>query len=567
MKRIKRSINRCLLAVIILSFIFAFAMAVAGCQKKAEPKKKPKKVVKIKTGGNLNYMIGEPVSIDPLNLEDSEGLQVSANLFDSLVRVDPKTLALKPAVAESWKANKDATIWTFKLRKGTKFHHGREVEAADFKYAWERICRPDSLSTVSYHLAAVEGYEEMKTGSVTELTGVQAKDKYTLEVKLRHPYADFDAVVSHPTLAPVPREEVEKDPAAFAEKPVGNGPFKMSEPWKHNEYIKVERFEDYYGQKAYLDTVTFRVFDSPEAAFPEFEAGNLDFTAVPITQVETVRRKYGQAELEAKPGQSFLSGSDLSVYYLAFNLDSPLWKDKPELRRAVSLSINREAISQAVYENTRDPATGIIPPAVPGFQPKASKYTKYDPAKAKELLAKAGFPDGKGLDGQPLKVQISTNAGYGHEVPAQIIEQNLKDVGIDAVINTMEDIDYLDALNKGQVDFFRLGYIADYPVMDNFLYPLFSSDNIPTEANGWTGDNRSRYANPEFDKLIKKARKETDRDKRIKLYRKAERMVLDEAVIVPIVFYCHSDVVAKKVKGLIYSPQRIVELNTVWLQE
>lgn len=550
--------------IILLAVILAFSMAVTGCEKKVA-KPKPKPTVKVEKGGNLNYMLGEPVSIDTLDLEESEGTEVGANLFDSLVQVNPTTEEVEPAVAESWKSNKDASVWTFKLRKGTKFHNGREVVAKDFKYAFERIAMKDSGSQVAYHLAPVKGFDEMQAGTATEMSGIKVKDKYTLEITLQYAFAEFPYVMAHPTLAPVPKEEVDKDPKAFADNPIGNGPFMMDGPWKHNQEIKVVPFKDYYGQKPNLDSVTFKIFDSEETAFLEFKAGNIDFTLIPTGQMQAVKTEYGEGKYEAKPGEDALFGPELAIYYYGFNMDSPLFKDKPELRQAISLAINRDAICQTVYEGTREPASGVVVPGIPGFQKNASKYTKYDATKAKELLKKAGYPDGKGPDGQPLKIQISINTGRGHEGPAQIIQQNLKDIGIDATINGMEWGAYLDAGAKGQLDFFRLGWIADYPIMDNFLYPLFYSKIIPTEANGWTGDNRSRFNDPEFDKLVDKARKELDKDKRIELYRKAEKIILDNAVICPLVVYKHHHVAAKKVRGLVYNNQGVADLNTAWI--
>ncbi len=157
-------------------------------------------------GEHPRVAIAEPAFIDPLNLVESEGLQVGNALFDSLVAFDSKTSEAVPAVAESWETSTDARVWTFHLRQGTTFHNGREVTAADFKYAWERICNPVNESHVAYHLAAVEGFDDMQSGAATELSGVAAIDTYTLQVTLSYPFADFDYVVGHGALAPVPRE-------------------------------------------------------------------------------------------------------------------------------------------------------------------------------------------------------------------------------------------------------------------------------------------------------------------------------------------------------------------------
>jgi oligopeptide transport system substrate-binding protein len=209
-------------------------------------------------GGVFVFGMLEPGSIDPVNLHESEGIQVGQALFDSLTAWDPVTSEVVPAAAATWEPNVDATVWTFNLVPGATFHNGDPVTAADFKYAWERICDPANESGVSYHLSAVQGYEGMQDGSATKLSGVVALNDTMLQVTLTQPFAEFDAVVAHPTLAPVPQSAVAAD--GFSEMPVGNGPFMMSEPWVHGEYIKVERFDGYHGAAPNIDGIEFDIF-------------------------------------------------------------------------------------------------------------------------------------------------------------------------------------------------------------------------------------------------------------------------------------------------------------------
>ena len=146
-------------------------------------------------GGMLNVYINEPVVIEPLNLEESEGTQVGQALFDSLAAFDPITSEIMPAAAEKWEANADATVWTFYLDEKAKFHDGTPVMADDFMYAWKRVVNPVNKSNVAYHLAPVKGYDEMLAGTATEMTGLKAVDDYTLEVTLTYSFGDFEYVV------------------------------------------------------------------------------------------------------------------------------------------------------------------------------------------------------------------------------------------------------------------------------------------------------------------------------------------------------------------------------------
>ncbi|MCL5291845.1 MAG: ABC transporter substrate-binding protein [Actinobacteria bacterium] len=538
-------------ALVVVLLLTLTASVGVGCSRKA---------AKPKTGGKLTAFLAEPKAIDPYNAQETEGMEVVANIFDGLVKFDPKTSAIKPAVAEKWESNKDATVWTFTLREGTKFHNGREVEAKDFKFAWERIANPKTTppSDVSYHLAPIKGFDEMQAGSATELSGVKVKDKNTLEVTLSYPFADFIFVTGHPALAPVPREEVEKDPKAFSEKPVGNGPFMMAEPWKHNQFIKIKRFDGYYAEKATLDQVTFKIFKDEETAFKEFEAGTLDYTKqIPTGQIKATVQKFGESSdgYEATPGGDVLLGAETAVYYLNANNTNEFLKN-PDVRRAISLAIDRQAIVKTIYEGTRKPATGLVPPGVVGFKKDAGKFMKFDKEEAKKLLEKAGFPGGKGLP--PFK--LSFNPGAGHEKVMELVQANLKEIGIQTELPPVEWAQFVTFRQKGQHEIARDGWTFDYPIIDNMLYPLFFSKNIGK-------DNTTRFSNPEVDKLILEARQETKESKRVEKYQKAEELILNEVGAIPLNFYAHRAVAQKKVRGLVYSPLNITYYNTITIEE
>jgi oligopeptide transport system substrate-binding protein len=214
------------------------------------------------TGGTLEYAFpaGDPAYIDPYNVQENQGTEVTQALFDGLVYFDWVTGEIKPAVADSWEPNADATVWTFHLKHGTKFSNGREVVADDFVYAWNRVADPKNKSDVSYHLQPVKGFDDLQSGKATTLAGVVAKDPYTLVVTLSYAWSSFPYVTGHPALSPVPKEEVAKDPKAFLDMPIGNGPFKMAEPWKHSQSIKLVANPDYYGDKPKIDGINFTIF-------------------------------------------------------------------------------------------------------------------------------------------------------------------------------------------------------------------------------------------------------------------------------------------------------------------
>lgn len=563
-RRLGRLVPLVLVALLALS---ALASASLGCRKQA------------KVRDTLVVYIQEPAFIDPYNAQESEGVQVVYDVFDSLVDFDPLTSEIEPSVAETWSANADFTVWTFKLRKGTKFHNGREVKAGDFVYAWNRIASPADKtvpvpSDVSYHLSAIKGFDvsQQTTDSVVLLEGLKAVDDYTLEVTLSYPFADFQYVVGHPALAPVPKEAVEGGVnyttiekgqkvtkfVKYSEMPVGNGPFKLTEPWKHNQYIKVERFDDYWGDKAKLSGVEYRVFKDDETAFLEFKAGNVDFTKnIPTGQIRATASEFGTSKdgYTASPGASTLLGAETSTYYINAN-NRKEFLDDPKVRAAISLAIDRKAIADTVFEGVYKPATGLVPPGVVGFEPDQGRYTKTDPKAAKELLAEAGYPDGKGLP----TFDLEFNTGAGHEKVMEVVESNLADIGIKTDLKGMEWAQFIDYRQAGKHELARDGWVFDYPIIDNMLYPLFHSDNIGQ-------DNTSGYKNVSVDALILEARKTADPNERARKYSKAENLILDDAGAIPIAFYGHRAVAQKYVKGLVLSPLQLVRSHLVSFTE
>lgn len=505
-------------------------------------------------GGIFNYFIIEPAFIDPFNGQESEGIQVIQCVFDSLVAFEPITSELLPAAAESWEANDDASVWTFHLNKDAKFHNGRKVTAADFKYAWERICNPVNESEISYHLMAVKGYDAMQEGTATELEGVKALDDYTLEVTLSYPFGDFELFVGHPSLGPVPKEEVEKDPAAFANMPIGNGPFKMAAPWQHDQLIKIVRNDDYYGDKPYLDGVDFKIFKDEETAYLEFQAGNLDFTQIPTGQLAAAKATYGASAdgWTVSPGKQVLTGAFIGTNYAIFNCENEFLKSA-DLRKAISLAVNRQAICDTVYEGARRPATGIVSEGVAGYVADAWPYAKYDVEQAKEYLEKAGYPMGEGLP----EFTIIFNSGAGHENVYALVQSDLAKIGIEVKLEGIEWAQFLDKRDAADFSISRSGWVGDYPSADNFLWPLLSSES---------SDNDGLYNNTAFDALIQEARQTADTAARIAKYQEAEKLAGEDCPLLALVNYAHKDVGSDRIHGLVYSVLTLATLEKTWIE-
>jgi oligopeptide transport system substrate-binding protein len=472
-------------------------------------------------GGLIRVESQEPGSLDPPLASGSEDARVVRQLFDGLVGYDDKTAALKPRVATSWESNADATQWTFHLRQGTKFSNGEEVTADSFVRGATRSTSPDLYNNpdgLGYHLAGVKGTAEHAAGKSDNLPGVEAVDKYTLRFTLISADAEFAVKAGHLPFYPVPSDAaIKAQKPSWAENPIGNGPYKMKGPWQHNQMIELVRNDSYYGQKPYLDEVRFVISPDQDTSYVNWQAGNLDWTRIPPPKLREAR--------EQNPG-NYLVRDMAGINYLAFTLKHPPMDNKL-FRQAVSMSVDRKAINNAVFFGLNTSAAGVVPQLMPGSRVKGAsgpcKYCKYDPAQAKELFKQSGVK----ID----KLTMYFNAGAGHDewmqAAAQQIATNLG-IKVEAVAATTQFTGsggYTGWVKTGApASLDRLGWGMDYPTPDNFLYPLLYSSSA---------DNKANYENPAYDKLIDNARKETDADARVKLYQQAEDFALEDMPIVP----------------------------------
>ena len=509
------------------------------------------------TDNTFSYYLSEPAFIDPYNAQENQGTAVVYACFDGLLTWDFDKHAPKPlAAAELPTVSEDGLTYTFKLREGMKFHNGDPVDAASFKRGWERLAdsKMESPSEIGYHLAPVAGYAEMNKGEAKEISGLKAVDDLTFEVTLTAPMGDFVAVCCHPALAPVPQAALD-DPKSFLEQPIGNGPFKMTEPWKHNQYINVERFDDYYGDKPKIDGVYFSIQKTPDTAYNEFQAGSIDFSQIPTGRIKENEEKYGTSEdgFTVTPKKQVLTGTQLSTYFLVVNLEDPTLQDV-DVRHAIALAINRQNIVDTLYEGTRKPAQSVMPLSIDDDEQNVWQYCKYDPEQAKKILDKNHPADSSGK--RDIEVTLNYNSDGGHEDIMSSVQADLEKIGITVNQDTTEWATYLNNLTDGNFSLGRLGWTADYPTMDNFIYPNFYS----------TADNNyEKYNNPEVDKAIVDARQVVDEEERKAAYRKICAKIGEDMPIIPIMYYAHNYVGGDRVKSFMYDAQLIPHFETAEL--
>ena len=507
---------------------------------------------------------GEPDHIDPALSTTVQGSQPGQLIWDGLTETDYRTGELKPMVAESWTSNPEATVWTFKLRPGVTFSNGDPVLPSDFKYGWERVVTKSMASELSYHLtdnARIRGAKEMLEGTGTELTGVKADDAtLTLTVELEAPLGIFPTIVSHLVFSPMNKKVVSQvaDQTTYEQEVmIGNGPYKMAEPWKHDQYIRLVRNETYWGglnnHKAYVETIEFRISKDINAGYTEFESGQGQTGYIPPGK---------NAEAKAKYGDNISDRPILGAYYWLFNMKDPVvgGPDNLELRQAMSLAIDKKAIVDSVYSGTRKVATGFTPPGIPGYKEGLSKFPDRDLNRARQLLQEWERQTGKTAASLP-PIKLNFNAGSGHEPVATLVQANLKDLGINAVLDPRDGTTYFSQMRRGEGQFLRSGWFWDYVAYDNGMFPIFDSRAIG-------GDNMGQYENPEFDAAIDEGRRQLDQGRAASIYQGAEDIVLNQdMVVVPLNWYSGQVVYTPELHNVIQGALGFLAYDEMWLSK
>jgi ABC-type oligopeptide transport system substrate-binding subunit len=474
-----------------------------------------------KQGGIFRIAISEPTAIDPYNSQESEGILVTKQLFVGLTTVNDKTGELLPGVADKWSKNDACTEWTFNLKSGTTFSNGDPVNAEAFIRGMTRSAKQKAASDVAYHMAGIAGYDDIHGGKADTFSGLSSADPNTLTVKLSAPDCEFDKKTLQPVMSPVPASAGEADNKAFNDMPIGNGPFKMKEPWRHDQGIDLLRNDSYFGTKANLDGVAITILPSQGALEAEYngaKSGQFDYGRIPPTLIPQAKELY-------EPKGAFIHELTNGINYLLVNVaNGPL--NNVDARKAISLAIDRDAIIAGVFKGLQTKATSIVPPPFKAYYQAGvcDVCDKPDVERAKELAAKGGLKPG-------TTVNLAFNTGGGHEGWVQAVQEQLqKNLGLKVELQPFPFKELLQKeAAKDATGLFRAAWSADYPSAENFLFPLLSKSSLPP------GDNRGRYQNAKFDDLLVQARKTPDEAKRADLIKQAEKIAIgDDLALIPL---------------------------------
>ncbi|HUQ79993.1 MAG TPA: ABC transporter substrate-binding protein [Gemmatimonadaceae bacterium] len=451
----------------------------------------------------------DPRSLDPALSTDVPTGRAVSYVFDGLTRFTPDA-RVEPGLAERWDVAPDGLTYTFHLRHGVAFHDGVPFTAQHVVRTFQRALDPATKGGRAEPLAPIKGSAEFASGKAKSVSGLAAPNDSTIIITLSEPLASFPKLLAMPVASIVP----ETTPADFGQHPIGTGPWKFVE-WKHDDYLKFTRNTSYWGGTPATDTLIARIIPEPSTAVAEFESGNVDLLVIP--QGETAsweQTDEKKAMLQSAPA--------LILYYLAINTTRGPLTDA-RVRQAINHAVDTKTILTQLMGGRGFLAPGVVSPILEGADTSRARYA-YDVAKAKQLLAAAGHPNG--IDVELWHSQDATIARL-----SQAVQGYLNAAGIRTKLVQRDAASAREAARKGETDMTLKTWYADYPDADSFLYPLLYS------GSKGPGGNVSFYASPAFDKLVISARREQDDPKRATLYRSADSLAYADAPMVPLFFY------------------------------
>ncbi|WP_319463926.1 ABC transporter substrate-binding protein [Micromonospora sp. RTP1Z1] len=474
-----------------------------------------------------SIQIGEPQHLVPTNTTETSGSQVLAGLFSPLVDYNAQN---KPyEVAAQSVASSDNKVWTIKLKDGFTFHNGQKVTSDDYINAWNYGAYAPNGQGGSYFFEKIAGYDDLQSvdpdgdgpkaapaPKAKAMSGLKKVDDQTFTVTLSQPYIDFKTMLGYTAFYPLPKAAfsapgVLKD--SYEQAPIGQGPFKMKGTWQHDAKIEVERYDAYPAEKPKVHGVEFRIYQQLSAAYADVLGDNLD--VIPTIPTENI------SSAASDLGDRYKTSPMSSFQFLAFPTFDKDFRS-PDVRKAISMAIDRDEITKSVFKGSQQPARSFVSPVLPGYRDDtAGAAGQFNPTEAKKLYQAAGGP---------AKITISYNGDGGHKDWVDATCNQLKaNLGVDCVGSAEPKFaDLLTKVEKKQpVGLFRMGWVMDYPSMEDYLGPLYST-------NG--SSNYYGYSNPEFDKLVKEGSAAPTQDEAIKKYQQAEDILAKDMPVIPLRF-------------------------------
>lgn len=445
-------------------------------------------------------MEAEPPNLDPAQYSGLHSARPIRRMFEGLTRQKEDSTDVEPSLAKSWEISPDGRVYTFKLREGVRFHDGTSLDATAVKSSLDRPIDPN-------HPAYKWGKWSFVTGNLSVVKQVEVVDPLTVRVTLKSAYAPFLVSLADVSTYVVSPKAVDASKEDFPNHPVGTGPYRFGS-WNRGSQILLERWDGYWGPRPRAARLVYRWMVEDQARVTELLTGNVDLI-VPVPP-EVL------PQLQKDPNVAVYRQRGVHFWYLGLNLDKKPLNDR-RVRQAIAYAVDKQAITRDTLRGTAAVADGMIMPGSWGYNPGIRKY-RHDVAKAKALLAEAGYPHGFDVN------FWAPESGSGMQIPkemATLIQAQLAEAGIRAKLQFMEWASYLARLRGSDHEIFANSWLAGTEDPDKTYYFLIHSSSIPFP-------NRAHYKSPRVDALLDEARATVDQKKRAELYRQVQDILSDD---------------------------------------
>jgi ABC-type transport system substrate-binding protein len=475
--------------------------------------------------------------LDPRTTDTQEGYIAAANVYDCLVLYDLGATTIRPGLAESWEISEDGLVYTFNLRQGVNFHDGEPFNA-DAVVTWYNSIDEESPDT-QYDAVRMVYMADFITNWIDT---VEAVDEYTVRMTLPSPYAPLLANLAIPIAGIISPAAVAKGLDHVMVNPSGTGAFKLASPddWTRDSQMVLEANPDYWGGAPKVDQLIIKVIPESSTRLQQVETGEIDVAwALTPEDVERTREN---------PDLVVVEDAGLNTNWVNLNVTLDPFTSK-EVRQALNYAVNKEEISEGLYNGNMVPAGGVLPPVDWAYNPDLKSYP-YDPDQARELLAAAGYDEGNPLSFTFMAYTIPRGYNPVGDRLATAIQEYWSEVGVEANIQTAEWTQYREDRAAGKFQCALGGWQGDNGDPDNFLYALLAG-----ESKG--AGNVSFYENPEVDDLLGQAQVESDQEKRKAIYQKAEQLIVDDAPCVFLGYQKHQVVTRANITDFQLQPTYI----------
>ncbi len=535
-----------------LCFYSLFLVAFTSCDKADTGKHQ--------TVFNINLDEGL-TSLDPAFCRNHNTIWMDNQIYNGLVQIND-SLKTSPCIAKSWNISADGRIYTFHLRNDVSFQDdahfkngiGRKVVASDFIYSFSRLIDPKVASSGSW----------IFSDKVVGKQAFEAVNDSTFRITLKQPFAPFISMLTAQYCSVVPHEVVDFYGKDFRSHPVGTGPFKFKY-WKEGEVMVLLKNEKYWekdstGQRLpYLDAMRATFIDDKQTSFMEFIKKNLDFfNDIDGSYRDDILTKSGHITQKYKGKFVLQTGPYLNTMYLGMLVDTNLAivKNSPlrvlKIRQAINYAIDKQKLIKYLRNSLGTPGhQGFVPAGMPGFSVTDVKGYSYNPAKSRQLLAEAGYPDGKNM---PV-ITLTTTVAYHNLI--EYVQSELERAGIKTKIEVTQGASLREMVAKNGINFFYGSWIADYPDGENYLSLFYSKNKIPF------GPNYTGFSHPDFDKLFEQAYHVKSDEERYALYHKMDNIVMNNAPVVVLYYDKRVNLYQNNISGYSLNAQNLLTLKRV----